>query len=119
MNKPPYVAALLGGTGPFMGTALEALATTLHVAVDDLLEEYPELLPPRPWVRIVSVTSEAEIITLVVVRALLGDTSQARWIRCFGVDANMPSRECVASARCSASKCPGRAPGPCPYVRRR
>ena len=55
-----------------MDTGLEALATALYVAVDDLLKDHPEVLPPRPQgpqVGITAVISDAEIITLAVVQA--------------------------------------------------
>ena len=64
-----------------MDTDLEALATALYVTVDDLLIARPEAGPPRPRVGLVARTSDAEIITLAVMQALLGYTSERHWIR--------------------------------------
>lgn len=64
-----------------MDTDLEALATALYVTVDDLLTAHPEAGPPRPRVGLVARTSDAEIITLAVMQALLGYTSERHWIR--------------------------------------
>ena len=75
-----------------MDTGLEALATALYVTVDDLLKDHPEVLPPRPQgpqVGITAVTSDAEIITLAVVQALLGYTSETRWIRRLRTDTDL------------------------------
>ncbi|WP_413228351.1 hypothetical protein [Actinomyces trachealis] len=72
-----------------MDTGLEALATALYVTVDDLLKDHPEVLPPRPRVGIAAVTSDAEIITLAVVQALLGYTSETRWIRRLKPDTDL------------------------------
>lgn len=72
-----------------MDTDLEALATALYVTVDDLLKDHPEVLPPRPQVGITAVTSDAEIITLAVVQALLGYTSKTRWIRRLRSDTDL------------------------------
>lgn len=72
-----------------MDTGLETLATALYVTVDDLLKDHPEVLPPRPQVGITAVTSDAEIITLAVVQALLGYTSETRWIRRLRTDTDL------------------------------
>ena len=74
-----------------MDTGLEALAAAKHITVNDLLMDYPEVLPSRPRVGIVAVTSDAEIITLAVVQALLGHTSETRWIRRLRTDTNLPT----------------------------
>lgn len=74
-----------------MDTGLEALATALYVTVDDLLKDHPEVLPPRPRVGITAVTSDAEIITLAVLQALLGYTSVTRWIRHLTTDTDLRS----------------------------
>ncbi|MDO4901044.1 IS982 family transposase [Actinomyces sp.] len=58
-----------------------SLATALYVTVDDLLKAHPEITPPRPRVGICPRTSDAEIITLAVMQALLGHTSERRWLR--------------------------------------
>ena len=72
-----------------MDTGLETLATALYVTVDDLLKDHPKVLPPRPQVGITAVTSDAEIITLAVVQALLGYTSKTRWIRRLRTDTDL------------------------------
>ena len=72
-----------------MDTGLEALASAMYVTVDDLLKDHPEVLPPRPQVGIAAVTSDAEIITLAVVQALLGYTSETRWMRRLRTDTDL------------------------------
>jgi hypothetical protein len=51
------------------------------VRADDLLKESPQLGPRRPAVGIAPQLSDAELVTLAVLQALLGFTSEARWIR--------------------------------------
>jgi Transposase DDE domain len=60
---------------------LETLATELYVTCDDLLKAHPEQLPPRPRVGFVPGITDAELITLSVMQALLGFTSETRWLR--------------------------------------
>jgi len=60
---------------------LDTHATALYVRTDDLLKLYPEQVPYRPQVGIAPQISDAEIITLSVMQALLGHGSQARWLR--------------------------------------
>jgi hypothetical protein len=60
---------------------LDTLATALYARTDDLLKSYPEQVPYRPEVGIAPQISDAEIITLSVLQALLGHTSEARWLR--------------------------------------
>ena len=64
-----------------MDADLDTLATALYVEADDLLKAYPEHLPPRPTIGIVPRITDAELITLAVMQALLGFTSEARWLR--------------------------------------
>ena len=64
-----------------MDADLDTLATTLYVRVDDLLKTHPERVPPRPRVGIAPKLSDAELVTLSVMQALLGFTSEARWLR--------------------------------------
>ncbi|WP_157524382.1 IS982 family transposase [Jiangella alkaliphila] len=64
-----------------MKTDLDTLATALYVTVDDLLIESPHRLPWRPRVGIEPKISDAELVTLAVMQALLGFTSEARWLR--------------------------------------
>jgi hypothetical protein len=60
---------------------LDTLATALYVRTDDLLKESPQLAPWRPEVGIGPSLSDAELVTLAVMQALLGFTSEARWLR--------------------------------------
>jgi Transposase DDE domain len=60
---------------------LDTLATALYVRVDDLLKSSPEHAPARPRVGITPKISDAEVVTLSVMQALLGHTSEARWLR--------------------------------------
>jgi hypothetical protein len=60
---------------------LDTLATALYVRVDDLLNSHPERVPARPRVGIEPKISDAELVTLSVMSALLGHTSEARWLR--------------------------------------
>ena len=67
-----------------MTTDLDTLATALYVTTDDLLKESPQVAPLRPAVGIKPQLSDAELVTLAVLQALLGFTSEARWIRHAG-----------------------------------
>jgi len=60
---------------------LDTLATALYVRTDDLLALAPERIPWRPAVGIKPRISDAELVTLAVLQALLGFTSEARWLR--------------------------------------
>src|SRR5664279_3228600 len=62
---------------------LNTLVTALYVQVDDLLKANPDRVPWRPPVGIAPRISDAELVTLAVAQALLGFTSEARWLR-FG-----------------------------------
>jgi hypothetical protein len=62
-------------------TDLDTLATALYVSTDDLLKESPQLAPHRPVIGIDPKLSDAELVTLAVMQALLGFTSEARWLR--------------------------------------
>jgi hypothetical protein len=62
-------------------TDLDTLATALYVRTDDLLKESPERAPWRPVIGIGPQISDAELVTLAVMQALLGFTSEARWLR--------------------------------------
>ncbi len=64
-----------------MTTDLDTLATALYVRTDDLLKESPHRAPCRPAVGIGPQISDAELVTLAVMQALLGFTSEARWLR--------------------------------------
>jgi hypothetical protein len=60
---------------------LDTLATALYVRVDDLLKSEPGRTPWRPRVGIAPKISDAEMLTLAVMQALLGHTSESRWLR--------------------------------------
>jgi hypothetical protein len=60
---------------------MDTLATALYVRADDLLKESPHLVPQRPASGMSPQISDAELVTLAVLQALLGFTSEARWIR--------------------------------------
>ena len=64
-----------------MNPNLDALATALYVTIDDLLLAHPGWVPPRPAVGIVPKLTDAELATLAVLQALLGFTSEARFVR--------------------------------------
>ena len=64
-----------------MNTDLDALATRLYVTIDDLLIDHPAWRPERPEIGITPKLTDAELITLAVIQALLGYTSEARFIR--------------------------------------
>lgn len=64
-----------------MDADLDTLATALYVSADDLLREHPEQGPLRPVVGLRPEITDAEVITLAVMQALLGFTSERRWIR--------------------------------------
>ena len=66
-----------------MDADLNTLVTALYVQVDDLLKANPDRVPWRPQVGIAPRISDAELVTLAVAQALLGFTSEARWLR-FG-----------------------------------
>jgi hypothetical protein len=63
---------------------LDTLATALYVTIDELLQQAPQLAPWRPPVGIAPKLSDAELVTLAVTQALLGSTSEARWLRYAG-----------------------------------
>ena len=67
-----------------MDADLDTLATALYVRADDLLKSFPEHRPWRPVVGINPRITDAEMITLSVMQALLGYTSEARWLRFSG-----------------------------------
>jgi hypothetical protein len=60
---------------------LDTLATALYVRTDGLLKCCPERAPWRPAVGITPRLSDAELLTLAVMQALLGFVSETRWLR--------------------------------------
>ncbi|WP_447008799.1 IS982 family transposase [Saccharothrix sp. DSM 118769] len=64
-----------------MTTDIDTLATALYVRTDDLLKDAPHLAPWRPKVGLKPRLTDAELVTLAVIQALLGFTSEARFLR--------------------------------------
>ena len=64
-----------------MTNDLDSLATALYVTTDDLLKNSPQLAPWRPAVGIAPQLSDAELVTLAMMQAMLGFTSEARRLR--------------------------------------
>lgn len=64
-----------------MDADLDTLATALYVRTDDLLKAHPYRAPARPAVGLAPKITDAELLTLAVMQALLGHTSQSRWLR--------------------------------------
>ena len=64
-----------------MDTDLDTLATALYVFTDDALKDHPERVPARPRVGIAPKITDAELLTLAVMQALLGYPSERRWVR--------------------------------------
>ncbi|MFD4245137.1 IS982 family transposase [Streptomyces sp. NPDC058525] len=69
-----------------MTNDLNTLATALYVRIDDTLQASPELAPWRPAVGIAPTLSDSELLTLAVMSALLGYTSERRWLRRVAAD---------------------------------
>jgi hypothetical protein len=63
---------------------LDTLATALYVKIDDELQASPQLNRWRPKVAIAPKITDAELITVSVLQALLGYHDQSRWIRYAG-----------------------------------
>jgi len=61
-----------------MNADLDALATALYVTIDDLLIANPGVVPERPAVGINPRLSDAELLTMAVLQALLGFANEAR-----------------------------------------
>ncbi|MGB5936456.1 MAG: IS982 family transposase [Ornithinimicrobium sp.] len=64
-----------------MDADLDTLATALYVRCDDLLKNHPDRVPARPIVGLAPRITDAELVTLAVMQALLGYTSERRWLR--------------------------------------
>jgi len=60
---------------------IETLATALYVKIDDMLRDWPDLAPVRPAAGTPLTLSDAELLTMTVMSALLGFTSERRWLR--------------------------------------
>lgn len=64
-----------------MGPDLDTLATALYVRIDDLLAANPGWAPKRPEVGIAPRLTDAELVTLAVVSALLGYDNESQFVR--------------------------------------
>ncbi len=64
-----------------MTNDVDTLATALYATADDLLKEHPDLAPWRPPAGIAPRLSDAELVTLATMQAILGCTSEARRLR--------------------------------------
>src|SRR3954449_5752276 len=60
---------------------LDTLATAIYVRIDDELKASPQLNPWRPKVGIAPQITDAELITVSVMQALLGYHNESRWMR--------------------------------------
>ncbi|MFF4617860.1 hypothetical protein ACFY2E_18705 [Nonomuraea jabiensis] len=63
-----------------MTTEMNTLAPALYVKIDDQLIAFPDLAPERPHAGIQPRLSDAELVTLAVMSALLGFTSERRLV---------------------------------------
>ncbi len=64
-----------------MGPDLDTLATALYVRIDDLLAQNPGWAPQRPVVGFAPKLSDAELVTLAVISALLGYDNESQFVR--------------------------------------
>ena len=64
-----------------MDADLDTLATALYVRIDDALKTRPELTRCRPEIGLCPKLSDAELLTLAVIQALLGFSSETRFLR--------------------------------------
>jgi hypothetical protein len=62
-------------------TDIDTLATAVYVKTDDLLKASPYLARWRRAAGIAPKLSDAELVTLAVMQALLGYTPESRWLR--------------------------------------
>lgn len=63
-----------------MDADLDTLATALYVTADDWLKTWPGLAPSRPVAGIAPQLTDAELVTLAVLQALLSHVSERRWM---------------------------------------
>ena len=64
-----------------MDAELDTFVTALYVTIDDALRMRPELRQWRPSIGLAPKLSDAELLTLAVLQALLGFTSETRFLR--------------------------------------
>ena len=77
---------------------LDTLATALYVRTDDLVKGRPELAPWRPAIGLKPQVSDAELVALAVMCALLGLTASP-------AGCGMPEPICATCSRiCRASR---------------
>lgn len=67
-----------------MDKNIETLALALYVKIDDLLLAEPGLAPHRPEGSMMPTVSDAEVLAMAVMSALLGFRSERRWLRYAG-----------------------------------
>ena len=105
-----------------MNAKLDTLVTALYVTIDDALINHPEWVPQRPVIGFAPRLSDAELLTLGALQALLGYTSEARFIcyahtsrRCSPICLSVlpttngsatPQTRCVTSLQCSLDRAP-------------
>jgi hypothetical protein len=56
----------------------------MYVKIDDMLRDWPDLAPVRPAAGTPLTLSDTELLTMAVMSALLGFTSERRWLRYAG-----------------------------------
>lgn len=64
-----------------MDADLDSLATALYAKTDDPLKGSPRIAPCRPAIGIAPQLTDAELVTLAMMQAMLGFTSEAKWLR--------------------------------------
>jgi len=64
-----------------MDNDLDTLATALYASTDDFLKACPWITPRRPAVGLAPRITDAELVTVAVLQALLGHTSERQWLR--------------------------------------
>ncbi|MFC4121681.1 hypothetical protein ACFO0F_54530 [Nonomuraea zeae] len=74
--------------------------------IDDQLIASPDLAPERPRIGMQPRLSDAELVTPAVLSALLGFTSERRWLRYARAHLSGPSPTCPASAAATTACAP-------------
>ncbi|WP_433654482.1 IS982 family transposase [Nocardia sp. CA-128927] len=64
-----------------MSNEIDTLATALYVTIDDLVKTRPDLAPARPRIGFTPQLTDAELVALAVMQALLGYPNERRWMR--------------------------------------
>ena len=95
-----------------MDVDLDTLATALYVTTDDPLKNHPERVPARPDVGLPPRITDAELLSLAVIQALLGYPSERRGSGMHASTCWTCSRTCPDSPA-TTSGC-GSWPTPCP-----